>query len=304
VKTHNNPVTYFIGCLLFIVILVPQQAEAQSDIYAYRVAKSSANIQDMMWASNSTTFSYIEQNLDVPLTDDDITRGVILTQPFWKSFDINTGLLNASKVWTLYPTLTTEQLNVLMPLGFVYADPNQVNIVYTRHTPENSDIPYPLTIANLSQTSFASRDINISSPTDPSSLIVLWSDTGNSAVISYLNYYAEPIVEYVNIPVGSDIEGAIFDRFDFVIDGQSYTTFDQLTDKPYDISSDGQDVLLAGRAFEAGRSLNSSIPHPIVWHTDMPKTSIVLNQFDGREITAASFSLIIANKFYSLVMMG
>jgi hypothetical protein len=229
---------------------------------------------EVAWASDSQRFVYARAGAEMPL----------FSEPLWRQYDIQSQELASASFWPLQPTLTAEEITLFRPEGFVYTSPNGQFLLFAQRDAEQR---FVFALANRIQPQVVALHwaAGYSSPdvTQPQ-----WSDDSLHLSVSF-NYDGEQTTFYADIRNPDDLLTTQVYEFSELVNGVTYTTFDVLEDKLYDLSPDGEHILLVGREFIPGDPY-AAPSQLIVWSPLSPTPVRFLHQFDPRQIKAAGFA--------------
>jgi hypothetical protein len=256
---------------------------------------------DFKWSSDSTQLTFYNFELGTR----DHLQWVDTDSVGWQTIDAKTGILSTGvNGWSLQPTLSVSDQNVMMPVQYVYQSPDNNLLIFAQEPPDNIG-RYSLVIANRNTGQIVALNLESSVyPFNPNFFDVQWSADNHAAIIAYGSMSGKLQVFHLDVPDFGDLQDTRVQEFETVIHGLPYSTTAAIEDDILDISTDGQFVLLIARDTTAHTSLSSFYDNPpelVIWnpytdYADIVTTNITMEQFlKGSFAPSDNTKLLLAN---------
>lgn len=274
-KSKSRRYLWMIIFLQFLITVwyIPQ-AQSVLDIV---VDGDFRDISLFHWSYDNQHFTFLRHTFvdNVPLSK-------------WQEFDIVTQtLINIDDMWPLQPNLTAKEEAAFEPLDYILASPDSQLLALG-----SASIRHVI-IANRNTMEFVDTQILAANP-DFIGSAVYWSEDGTAFVYNRgAEFIPQPFVYYVHIPDSTDLSSAtIIHSGDILINDIHYHMGGEIetSDRLYDVSSDGQQVILSLRRTPTEPDYSPQYPELFTWSPNQPSDSILVEPFDVQEICNVSFA--------------
>lgn len=206
---------------------------------------------------------------------------------FWYQYDVDTEELTETTLWPLQPTLTHREREILSPFpdSFIFESPNKNYLAYAAEL--NPELSGRLAVGERPTSSFVGFDHK--TIYDPTSIAVAfnvqWSSDSSSFVATQPTPYAsyQPYFHYYVSGFEADITKAtsIYIPSEF---GDRY--FDL---KVFDLSEDGDKVLMYGREGDNDQPQTESETRFVIWDASDPEGFVILDDLAAENVLHGSF---------------
>lgn len=274
---------------LIVIALLPMKVIAQSssslDDYTLVTIESKAYPRQAMWSNDSLNFVFFENiSLDY--------AGVNLPVDAWIRYNINSKAVTRHKRWPLQPELTEEDLKIIEPIT---DDAGEESLLF--ESPDGRFVVcvcYGFKIFDRVQQTWIRLNNGIVEPfKGPDHFRVFWSGNSEAFILLNVDDYDYPH-HYLISNNSIDIQSVVVRDITSTINNKLYRldprNLVHLTEKVYDISDDGEQVLFFGRYIpENNPDIMSRTAALIVWNTSEPDASYVLENVNSETVISAGF---------------
>jgi hypothetical protein len=269
--------------MVFVVLLVTH-AQNQSIL---TLNLDSTFITEGSWSSDSQTFSYFDPSNLTNTSEGSIIFGVNLSQPLWELFALATQDLSQHNQWPFQPILNSSEEILFKPLDFVYGSQSGRFLAYAHDVPIDEFAPgHPLALADRERLELKEFSIPVRTNSSPDSFGIIWSDDESALALWYFAPDGTPVFQYIDFQAGV-IEASVYEFLS--IHDIPYSPIEQSIERLYDVSPNGDYVLLTARAWTSG-DIHAAPSDLILWSPRAGEYSRIIPSYDGRLITGACFS--------------
>lgn len=277
--------------LLVLLLVQPGASLAQSNLDVIVEGNFSA-IDAVAWSLDNSTFVFLNRGLQ----PDPVSLVVKADQPIWKSYNVETGVLSEDLFrYPLQPDLTPDEMVTFAPLDFVLPSPSGNLLAYSSLNEAERPV---LTFANRITGQVLQTALWINGDETffkfMGGLEGYWSAEGDAFFYPQRSPYSEA-VGYLQIRINpSDMASTQFHEFfSQTVEGKIYITYDSLEDIAFDMSDNGDQVLLLARERSLDGARNPTRNHilfPVIWYPESPESNRRITAVAGADICNAAFT--------------
>ncbi|MBA3871792.1 MAG: WD40 repeat domain-containing protein [Anaerolineae bacterium] len=277
--------------LSLLVLTIPVQAQSSSDF----VFPSEFYATSFAWSYDNHTLVFgidaLESNAE--------GAPILLDHTVWQTVDVLTETLFAPQTdWPLQPSLTPDEHAHFQPSGFALSAPDNTLFAFNRQgtlhfgnraTDEILETHFEFTdevfLSQKGLKGFWSAD---------STAFIYPQDSPEIATQLFYHIRIHP----------RDLQKTVFTPFsDIPVEGVSYTAFDGLVDKLFDLSTDGSRVLLIAQKASSD-PYDKPIPYLAVWYPEQSMNNRLVRAIPSEPICDAAFTSSDESQIVSIMNDG
>jgi hypothetical protein len=267
--------------LLMLALSITAHAQSTSDL----VVPGEFYAGSFAWSYDNQSFVFGSDALET----NTMGAPILLDHTVWRTFDVVTATLSALQPeWPLQPALTAEELTSFQPSGIALSAPNGNMLAYSRQ-----GLLYFANRATgeIVQTPFETAGDSLF---DALGLLRGFWSADSSAFLYSQGSVEFPLETFYHIRVPSgNLQALVATPFSNVpIEGGLYVTLDTQVDRLFDLSADGNQVLLSARksSTDPYDPTSNQIPYLVMWYPEQNTSNFAIRAISAESICNAAFA--------------